>query len=148
MSSTIPIPVANLVASLGANPEVAKEIQNLLLPDYDVVHMCIDSTTASTELPALCSGNTDTAPASGLGSNAGKPAAERKVPKAVIFGGGVTDEQAQAVSQAVSAVAPQIKTVRVTREDIMAAGATGPNPEVIVKVLREKLGALVERGEL
>jgi hypothetical protein len=31
MSSVTPIPIA----SLGANPDVAKEIQNLLLPEYD-----------------------------------------------------------------------------------------------------------------
>ncbi|KAK3303080.1 uncharacterized protein B0T15DRAFT_262894 [Chaetomium strumarium] len=144
MSSATPIPVA----SLGANPDVAKEIQNLLLPEYDVVHMCMDGKSAITELPPLCGGNTATAPSSGLGSNVDREAAERKVPKVVIFGGAVTDDEAKSVSEAVAVLAPQVKMVRVTKDDISAAGSAGPNPEVIVKVLREKLGKLIQGGEI
>jgi hypothetical protein len=110
--------------------------------------MCTDNKSAITELPALCSGNTATAPASGLGSNVDREAAERKVPKVVIFGGGVTDDEAKSVSEAVALQAPQVKMVRVTKEGIMAAGSAGPNPEVIAKVLKEKLGKLLQGGEI
>jgi hypothetical protein len=109
-----------------------------------VVHTCLTPESAITELPALFAGNTDINLSSGLGSNASRPAAERKVPKAVIFGGGVPDGH---VADVVNAIG-EVKVVRVTREDILATGAKGPSPEVIARVLRCKLDGMVQTGEL
>ncbi|KAG7283985.1 hypothetical protein NEMBOFW57_010343 [Staphylotrichum longicolle] len=148
MASKSPIPLA----TLGANPEVAKQIQALLLPEYDLVHICLTPTQAVAELPPLCAGALDTPDSSGLGSNAALPAGERRVPRGIIFGGGVGDEDLERVMRAVRERVPEedggVKVVRVTREDVLAKGATGPSAGVIGEVLREKLAGLVQRGEL
>jgi hypothetical protein len=70
------------------------------------------------------------------------------VPKAIVFGGAVTDEEVAAVMEAVGAQAPGLMSVRVTRQDILDQGADRPSPGVIARVLQEKLGALVEEGRL
>lgn len=81
--------------------------------------------------------------------NALVPLADRRVPKAIIFGGGISDEDVESVMQAVEAQAPGVvKVVRVTRQDVLDRGAEGPNPGVIAGVLMEKLGKMVEEGEL
>jgi hypothetical protein len=119
-----------------------------------VVHTCLTPQSATAELPPLFAGNTEINPSSGLGSNAGRPAAERKVPRAVIFGGGVPDEQVAAVVDAIRAPVQaagkgeEVRVVRVTREDILATGASGPSPGVIAQVLRGKLEGMVVAGEL
>ncbi|KAK3990924.1 Matrilin-4 [Cladorrhinum sp. PSN332] len=139
--STTPIPVA----SVGANPAIAKELQAKLLPEYNIVHICFDPASATAELPLVCSGDRDIPPSSGLGTNAGLPPAERLIPKAIIFGGGVSDDDAQAITQAVHAKVPEIKALHVTKQDILNAGGQGPNPEIISAVLKKKL---VELGDL
>ncbi|KAL2163575.1 hypothetical protein VTH06DRAFT_5633 [Thermothelomyces fergusii] len=139
------------LATLGAKPEVATKIQELLLPEYDLVHICLNPDTAIAELPGVCAGGdnaADVVPSSGLGSNVGRPAAERKVPRGIIFGAGISDDDVARVMDAVKKEAPETKTVRVTREAILAAGAQVPSPEIITKVLREILAAMVEKGEL
>ena len=107
--------------------------------------------TALSELPTLCAGDLATAPACDLGSNAALPEAERRVPKAIIFGGAFGEEDVETVMAAVTEKAggkevPQV--VRMTRADILAKGATGPNPGVIAEVLREKIGGMVAAGKL
>jgi hypothetical protein len=64
------------------------------------------------------------------------------VPRAIIFGAGIPDEEVERVAAAVRAKAPGVKPIRVTKEDVHASGASGPNPDVIVKILREKLSAI------
>ncbi|KXX74900.1 Matrilin-4 [Madurella mycetomatis] len=130
------------IASVGANRDVAEAIRNLLLPEYDVTHTCLDIGTALSELPAICSGQLETEISSGLGTNVERPISERLPPRAIVFGGGVPDDQVVAVTGVVHATAPNVKTVRVTREDIASAGADGPNPEVITEVLRKKLSEI------
>lgn len=79
------------------------------------------------------------------------PVGERRVPRGIIFGGGVGDEDLERVMRAVRERVPEengVKVVRVTREDVLAKGATGPSAGVIGEVLREKLAGLVQRGEL
>ncbi|KAL2176522.1 uncharacterized protein P884DRAFT_244956 [Thermothelomyces heterothallicus CBS 202.75] len=148
----LPNMAANIpLATLGANPEVAKKIQDLLLPEYDLVHICLDLDSAIAELPGVCAGGANAAsllPSSGLGSNVSRPAAERKVPRGIIFGAGISDGDLARVMDAVKKVAPETKVVRVTREAILAKGAQTPSPEIITKVLREILAAMVEKGEL
>ncbi|KAK4034148.1 hypothetical protein C8A01DRAFT_19012, partial [Parachaetomium inaequale] len=67
----MPTPTSIPLATLGANPAVATAIQALLLPEYDLVHICLSPSTALSELPPLCAGAVSTTPlSSGLGSNA------------------------------------------------------------------------------
>jgi len=77
-----------------------------------------------------------------LGTNATLAAADRKVPRAVIFGGGVPDDQITQITAALKAKAPEVKAVHVSRDDILATGATGPDPELIGRLLREKLAEI------
>ncbi|KAK4151053.1 hypothetical protein C8A00DRAFT_45678 [Chaetomidium leptoderma] len=143
MASPIPL------ASFGANPEIAEQIRRLLLPEYEIVHICTNLSDATAELPQVCAGRLDTPAASGLGSNASVDVADRKAPKAIIFGGGIPDDEVTAVTEAVhGAAGAAVKVVRVTRADILATGATGPSAEVIAGVLRGELVGLVEAGEL
>ena len=108
-----------------------------------VVHICLDLETATSELPAVCAGNLESDPASGLGTNAGLPAAERKTPRAIIFGGGIPDDEVERVGEAVRAgPGAGVRLVRVARQEVLDAGAEKPNPEVIVGILRGKLAGL------
>ncbi|KAK4162418.1 Matrilin-4 [Cladorrhinum sp. PSN259] len=138
---TVSIPVA----SVGANPSIAKELQAYLLPEYSIVHICLDLAAATAELPLLFSGDRDVSPSSGLGTNDELSPAERQIPRAIIFGGKTSEEEVQTITQAVHAKAPGIKTVHVTKQDIVEAGGNGPNPEIISSVLKKKL---VELGDL
>lgn len=104
-----------------------------------VTHICLELEAAQTELPKLFAGDLETTPSSGLGSNADLPAAERKVPRALIFGGGVPEEQIKLITDAVLAKAPNAKVVHITRQQVLNAGGQGPNPEIIAKVLKAKL---------
>ncbi|KAL2194060.1 hypothetical protein P885DRAFT_80588 [Corynascus similis CBS 632.67] len=145
MTTSIPL------ASLGARADVAKEIQSRLLPEYDLVHMCLSPDSAIAELPGLCAGGASAGSvvsSSGLGSNISRPDAERRLPRGIIFGGGIGEEDVARVMDAVHREAPGIKAVRVTRDAILATGAQRPSPEIITRILREKLGAMVEKGEL
>lgn len=69
----------------------------------------------------------------------GVPAAERKVPQALIFGGGVPEDQVKAITEAVLAKAPGAKPIHITRQQVLNAGGQGPNPDIIAKVLKAKL---------
>lgn len=102
----------------------------------------MDLATALSELVPLASGKTDIAPSSGLGTNAGADASARKVPKAVIVGGTVPAGEAEEFKAALAAAAPGVKIVSITREDIVAAGGSGPDAELITKLIKEKLVAL------
>ena len=106
------------------------------------MHCCLDFSAAEKELPAICSGDLETNPASGLGTNASIPPAERKVPKAIFFGGGFTDDEFEKLSAAVKARSPDVHFVKVQKRDVLAAGSFGPNPETIAKIYRKKMAAL------
>ncbi|KAK3348244.1 hypothetical protein B0H65DRAFT_423967 [Neurospora tetraspora] len=139
--STTAIPVA----SFGNNAAVAQAIREKLLPEYDVVHTTLTLSTSLSELPALCNGTfSQGTPSSNLGSNAtASTPADLKVPKAIIFGGGVSPSDAEQVKEAVLAQNPDLKFVRLTREDMVAAGAEGPDPEVIGRLLKERLAEVL-----
>ena len=129
----MPIPIA----SFGTNSAVGSAINDKLLPEYEIVHASLDLETALKELPAIASGNLAEGPKSGLGTNATADASARKAPKAIIIGGTVpADEAAQ-----LKAAAPGVVFVQVTREDIVAAGGSGPDVDLIVKLFKQKLGA-------
>ena len=95
--------------------------------------------TAETELPLICSGELNAVAASGLGSNATKPAAERVAPKVVFFGGDISDSDVEKLSTLVKAKAPEAIFVKVSKLDVLKAGGLGPNPDVIAKVYRKKM---------
>ncbi|KAK3400480.1 hypothetical protein B0T20DRAFT_390373 [Sordaria brevicollis] len=128
--STIAIPVA----SFGNNPNVAQAIREKLLPEYDVVHTTHTLPSSLSELPSLCD------PSSSSSGTA------TKVPKAIIFGGGVSPSDAEQVKEAVLAKNPEVKFVRLTREDMISAGAAPaaegekPDLEVVGRLLKERLG--------
>ncbi|KAK3320126.1 hypothetical protein B0T19DRAFT_468334 [Cercophora scortea] len=135
MAASIPI------ASFGNNSQVAQDIRTKLQPEYDVVHICLTLEAALAELPLIFSGALDTDPSSKLGSNAETAVADRKVPLALIFGGGLPEDQIKAVKEAVLAKAPNAKPIVITRQDIFDAGGKGPDPDLICRLLREKLAA-------
>ena len=158
MSAPVP------VASVGQNPQVAQHVRDKLLPEYEgelipfpshsrtssptldqppkVVHVSIGFESALAELPLITSGDVDLTAASGLGSNAALAPAERKIPKHIILGAGISDDDAQALTETVLAKAPDVKFARVTRQDMLERGATQPNPDLIAQVLKEKLAQL------
>lgn len=88
------------------------------------------------ELPALASGDLSIKPASGLGTNAtsGTP----QVPKALLVSGAAPQEEYEELQRVIK----DIPIVRVTREDVAAAGGSGPDPALIAKLLKEKLQAV------
>ncbi|KAK1770694.1 hypothetical protein QBC33DRAFT_556171 [Phialemonium atrogriseum] len=130
------------IATLGRDAKTAEAVRELLLPDFDVVHTCLDTATAETELPLVCSGQLEAAAQSGLGSNAKLPAGERRVPSVIYLGGGVSDEDTAKLTAVVGEKAPGVRFIRVTRDEVLATGATGPVPEVIAKIFREKFASL------
>jgi hypothetical protein len=70
------------------------------------------------------------------------------VPRAVFFGGGVPEEEVERVQRLVrerqgnAAAGDGTRFLRVTREDVLAAGATGPDVEVIARIYRDKVAGL------
>jgi len=129
--------------------------------DGTVVHICTDKETALKELPAICAGDVSTPQASGLGTNA--TGSNKQVPKGVVFGGRLPDEEYEEMTKAIQAKAPGVRVVRVERADLEKAGLpapppgakppTGPppagappfNPESIKKInniLKEKLAGI------
>ncbi|AEO67888.1 31d2142f-7e12-4cf1-9a0a-884652173e0d [Thermothielavioides terrestris] len=138
------------IATLGGNAKIAEGVSALLAPDYDFVHICLSPETALAELPQVCAGKLDGPNAAQLGSNAQRAVGERRTPKAVVFGAGVADAEADNIVAAIKEVAPDINIVRVPREEVVAAsgGKTPPEVGVIAKIVKEKLDALVAKGLL
>ncbi|KAK1752193.1 hypothetical protein QBC47DRAFT_389979 [Echria macrotheca] len=130
----MPIPIA----SYGNNANVGSGVREALLPDYEIVHGSTSFEDAKKELPALAGGDLSVKPASGLGTNT---TATPQVPKAIIVGGSISAEEVAELTKLVQEKAPGVPIVQVTREDVTAAGGSGPDPAIIAKVLKEKLGA-------
>ncbi|KAH8879579.1 hypothetical protein GQ53DRAFT_671809 [Thozetella sp. PMI_491] len=130
------------VATYGKDPKMARSVQEALQnqdPPIEVVHTCLELEKAETELPALCAGQTDIVPASGLGTNATAPAAERKVPSAVFFGGDLKDADYDKIVSAVQAKSPSVRFIKCGKLDVIREGALGPNPAAIARVYKKKL---------
>lgn len=108
------------------------------------MHTCLELSAAEAELPLLCSGELSATASSGLGSNAQLPVPERRIPKAVFFGGGIPEEEMERVKKLVSekAGSDAVRFLRVTRDEVLATGATGPNPDIIARLYREKVADL------
>ncbi|KAF1812315.1 hypothetical protein P152DRAFT_482343 [Eremomyces bilateralis CBS 781.70] len=130
------------VVTYGRRAEIATAIQKLLLPEYDVVHIILDLPTALHEIPLILT-LTPPSPASTLGTNAARAAANEplRTPKAVIFGGGIPDEEVAQVKAAVSEEQRgEVLWVNLTMEDYARQGVQqGPSPPVANVLVREKL---------
>jgi hypothetical protein len=109
-----------------------------------VVHSCLELGAAETELPALCAGDLSTLPSSGQGSNAAKPESERRLPRVVFFGKFIGDEEYEHVTRLIveRAGPGKVQFLRVTNADVLAVGGSGPDPDVIAKIYRNKIAAL------
>ncbi|KAK5655572.1 hypothetical protein OQA88_5503 [Cercophora sp. LCS_1] len=123
------------IASYGNNASIGGAVNAQLAPEYEIVHGATDLAAALSELPALVGGDTSVTPSSGLGTNA--TAATKQVPKAVIVGGGVPASEVDQLKAAISGV----PIIQVSKEDVAAAGGTGPDPVLITKLIKEKLVA-------
>jgi hypothetical protein len=131
------------IAAYGRHAPVAEGVRQKLLPEYDVVHTCLDLESAENELPAVFGGALETSAASGLGTNAERDPSARLAPKILFFGAGIPAEEIEQVSGAVSAKAPGTYFVHISPDDIKAAGGQGPpDLDIISKVLKEKFGKL------
>lgn len=118
-----------------------------------MVHQCFDFETAKKELTALLKGDKPLIPASGIGSNVGRPEQERRTPRGVICGGLVPREEFEALHDYVRGeVSQDVAWFKLYPEDVekyLPAGAPLPSPasgpppvEIIAKVWREKLAGL------
>ncbi|CAK7206286.1 hypothetical protein SEUCBS139899_009073 [Sporothrix eucalyptigena] len=129
------VPIAIYTNMARAGEGLTKDLQ----PDYNVVKVALSKDEALADLP-------------GVFSSGGA--------KALIIAGFVSDEDAAAVSSAVSAASGSARIVRLSREDLEGAGiklpppgtpmptgpppadAPRPDPAVFVKLYREKLAGL------
>jgi len=102
-----------------------------------VVHLCTELSSALTEIPAILKGDLSITPASGAGSNVTRPENERRKPKAVVFGGGIPDEEVRQVKEAVGEYGVGMVWCRIKPEDTKAAG--GPSPEAIAPLVKKAL---------
>ncbi|OAA56247.1 hypothetical protein SPI_07858 [Niveomyces insectorum RCEF 264] len=130
----MPVPIA----AFSTFPNAAENLTTHLKPEYDVVHVSTSKEAALSELPALFSGG--------------------NAPKALIFAGPTSDEDAAAISSAVTGASSSARIVRLTREDLEAAGvplpppgavpgppppgAPRPDPEVFTRLFKQKLAGL------
>lgn len=146
------------ILTYGKEASNSKELSELLAPDYDgkpalfilhknsnishrntVIHCCLlPDNSAVTEIPAVLGGEAIT-PISKLGSNVHRPAHERKIPRAVVFGGAIPDEDVIAVKQAA-------RKSGVREGDVVWLAVKGdksrgpPSADVIAAKIRELLG--------
>jgi hypothetical protein len=106
-----------------------------------VTHAVIgqDPSIAVREFRVLLSGDLSQLPSSGLGSNLGRPEAERKVPLSIGAGGGVPDEEFEQVQKDIGEVG-DVKFVKIRIEDIRATGHQGrPDPKILAQIWKRKL---------
>lgn len=100
-----------------------------------VVHASVDLATGLSELPALIGGDSSVKPASGLGTNASGGA---NIPQGLIVGGSVPADE---LAQITAAIKPGFPIIQITKEQVAAAGGTGPDPALIAKLIKEALAA-------
>ncbi|KAK0725032.1 hypothetical protein B0H67DRAFT_569347 [Lasiosphaeris hirsuta] len=124
------------IASYGANPEVGIAIRDGLAPEYEIVHVSLDLAAALVELPKLAAGDLSVETTRGTNSTG-----DKQKPVAFIFAGSLPADEVAQVKAAVTAAAPGAVLIQVTKDDVVAAGATAPDPALIAKLYKEKLNA-------
>ncbi|SMR55464.1 unnamed protein product [Zymoseptoria tritici ST99CH_1A5] len=124
-SSAIPIAVG------GKDPEIAKAVIALMLPEYDVVHVVHNAPVALSELIPLLAGE-NTIPASMLGSNS--KSAMPQVPKAIFVGGGFSESEIISMYNGTSLqMVPWVYPLTQKRVE----GTIPPTPEIIVARVKQ-----------
>ncbi|KAK0748900.1 hypothetical protein B0T18DRAFT_388601 [Schizothecium vesticola] len=123
------------IAAYGANSAVGGTVKEALLPEYEIVHAAVDLAAGLSELPALIGGDSSIKPASGLGTNASGGA---NIPQGLIVGGSVPADE---LAQITAAIKPGFPIIQITKEQVAAAGGTGPDPALIAKLIKEALAA-------
>lgn len=117
-----------------------------------MVHQCFDLAVAKAELPLLFRGDRAILPASGIGSNVSRPESERRIPRAVLVGGLISDAEFDELQKHVHVeLGHDIAWFKLRVEDVikcLPAGAPMPSPatppaaETLAKAWREKLALL------
>ncbi|KAK3898419.1 hypothetical protein C8A05DRAFT_37996 [Staphylotrichum tortipilum] len=133
------------VAMYGKDIDTVKAVCKKLMPEYEAVYTAHDLPSALATFPSLFV-NTPHPNPPNLGLYQNKPTPETaRAPQAILFGGKVSDPEYNAITDAVSAAAAcagcQVQFVTVGVRDVLAAGAIGPNADVIAKIFRKKMAA-------
>jgi hypothetical protein len=85
------------------------------LSSSPAVHIALTQAIALAELPALFEGDKSITPASKVGSNASKLEAERRIPRALLCGGGVSAEDMEEIRAATAeAAAKDVAWIKLT----------------------------------
>ncbi|KAF2638973.1 hypothetical protein P280DRAFT_508680 [Massarina eburnea CBS 473.64] len=101
----------------GRNPIVAKGVREGMVPEYDVIHICLDPAKAVTEVPLILSGGTPSNHKDNLGSQN-----YTRVPIAIAAGGGYSNEQFDAVKKAADENKDAMKVVWLRADMSKVAG--------------------------
>ncbi|KAF3915621.1 hypothetical protein ABW21_db0208459 [Orbilia brochopaga] len=92
MSSSSPdLNKAIPILMVGKHVEIGKHVKEQLLPDYDVIHVCLSLEDVKTDVPGILRGEFVT-PASNIGSNKDRPRDAQRLPQLLSVGGGFSAE--------------------------------------------------------
>ncbi|KAL2111275.1 hypothetical protein VUR80DRAFT_10342 [Thermomyces stellatus] len=127
-----PIPIALYAVQL----DMARKVQEALLPEYDVVHVVLTLKATEDELRPLMAGDTSVEPSSEVGSNATRAAGERLIPRVLVFSASVPDADVQAAVRA--AKVPAGAYAQPDASEVRAQGS-GKDPAAYARVLKTKL---------
>ncbi|KAI0111221.1 hypothetical protein GGR51DRAFT_509386 [Nemania sp. FL0031] len=143
MSTKTPTPIP--IAMIGLSTEIGSPVAEGLRPEYDTIRFMQSFEAAKTDLPYLLRGESPpSAPTNDVGSGL-----HTKPVRAVLFGRGFTQQQAEDLYELYKDLAPSV---------VWLAGATatrpagnGPPPgaaeKVIVPMFRAKLAELLKEGK-
>ncbi|KAF1349531.1 hypothetical protein BDV97DRAFT_170233 [Delphinella strobiligena] len=126
------------ILTYGKEASNSKQLSELLAPEYDVVHCCLLSDKSGvTEIPAVLGGEAIT-PVSNIGSNVDRPSHERRIPRAVVFGGAIPEEHTNAIKDAARKAG--VKEGGVSWLAVRGDPSRGsPSADVIASKIRELL---------
>ncbi|KAK7046366.1 hypothetical protein R3P38DRAFT_2873468, partial [Favolaschia claudopus] len=140
MSTTVkPIPILVTGVAVAVGSRVIQAVK----PEYEVVHFTL-APAATKEIPLLLKGQAPKDPSSDLGSGNWDV-----FPKALVFGGGYTDEMIEAVQKAVAAETEGVKRIPWLRVDSSIPHPTDPAEYApfVTKRLKATLKKLEEEGK-
>ncbi|KAF2396180.1 hypothetical protein EJ06DRAFT_585430 [Trichodelitschia bisporula] len=102
------------------------------------VHICIDPEKARSEIPNAVAGNLEDLPETRLGTNCIRPVTERKAPRAILCGAGISPEEFDRLK---AAVKEDVVWIKATRGGLgVSPTAVGPpDPSVIANWMRRRL---------
>ncbi|KAI0872544.1 hypothetical protein GGS24DRAFT_502688 [Hypoxylon argillaceum] len=139
MSTAHPTPIP--IALIGLHTEIGGPVAEGLRPEYDVTRFIQSYAAATTDLPPLLRGEVPPNPATNtVGSGAARPV------RAVLFGRGFTQQQAEALRAAHGHLAPSVLWVAgsAARGPPEGSGPPADAHKVVVpvfrRILEEELG--------